>query len=336
MSGFFYDVPFAGGEGDYSVLSHLNGAHSIGEGILGFLTMVDSNALRCVCKEFRETVMDFPWMDANSWMSGNVQAWRMAFPRARAVNVSGRDDLFDSDFVYIRGDARACLHTLDMSRCRRVTDAAFVHLRGIQELYMNDCDQATITDAAFVHLRGIHSLNMWGCNQETITDAAFVHLRGIQTLNMSECNQATITDAAFVHLRGIHSLDMGGCYQETITDAAFVHLRGIHSLKMANCTQETITDAAFVHLRGIHTLNMSWCDQPTVTDAAFVHLRGIQTLNMGYCDQAGITKAAIAHLHGIHTLDTEECSRNVRNAAAEMMGVSYLILDYNEDSGGDF
>ena len=68
------------------------------------------------------------------------------------------------DFVYIRGDARARLHTVDMSECHRVTDAAFVHLRGIQSLDMPYCNQATITDAAFVHLRGIKSLSMNGCN----------------------------------------------------------------------------------------------------------------------------------------------------------------------------
>ena len=65
---------------------------------------------------------------------------------------------------------------------------------------------STVTDAAFVHLRGIQKLDMG--NQETIMDAAFVHLRGIQTLMMLGCNQATITDAAFVHLRGIQELDM--------------------------------------------------------------------------------------------------------------------------------
>ena len=42
-------------------------------------------------------------------------------------------------------------------------------------MYIKQCSR--VTDAAFVHLRG--ALNMSGCNQETITDAAFVHLREI-------------------------------------------------------------------------------------------------------------------------------------------------------------
>ena len=71
---------------------------------------------------------------------------------------------------------------------------------------MGGCNQATITDAAFVHLRGIHTLGMAGCSQVTITDAAFTHLRGIYTLYMAECLQ--ITDAAMEHLRGISILDI--------------------------------------------------------------------------------------------------------------------------------
>ena len=87
-----------------------------------------SNALRFVCVEFR-------------------------FEGRRNPNV-------DLDFVHIRGDVRARLHTVNMWRCSRVTDAAFVHLRGIQSLNMVYCDQTTITDTAFVHLRGIQTLNI--------------------------------------------------------------------------------------------------------------------------------------------------------------------------------
>ena len=230
-------IPFAGGAGTHSILSVLFGAHSIGEGIFSFLTMIDSNALRLLCKEFRQAVMDFPWMDAESHITGSVKAWRAAFPHARADNVSDREDIVDADFVHIRGDARVRLHTVNMMwGCKSVTDAAFVHLRGIHTLHISHCNQATITDAAFVHLRGIHTLYMPCCDQPTITDAAFMHLRGIHTLKMWGCNQLTITDAAFVHLRGIHTLDMCYCNQATITDAAIVHLRGICDLKTTGCS----------------------------------------------------------------------------------------------------
>jgi hypothetical protein len=43
---------------------------------------------------------------------------------------------------------------------------------------MTECNQPEITDAAFVHLRGIHTLSMYECNQDTITGAASENLSG--------------------------------------------------------------------------------------------------------------------------------------------------------------
>ena len=77
----------------------------------------------------------------------------------------------------------------------RSTDAAFVHLRGIQELDMSYCNQATITDAAFEHLKGIHSLVMGGCTQATITGEGLEHLRGISRLGMHHCRVEAIAAA---------------------------------------------------------------------------------------------------------------------------------------------
>ena len=232
---------------------------------------------------------------------GSLAAWRAANPSALVASVEGREDLTDADFVHLRG-----LRGLDMSRCSQatITDAAFAHLRGIHTLDMSY--QKGITDAAFVHLRGIHTLIMHKCRH--ITDAAFVHLRGIHTLNMSWCNQESITDAAFEHLRGIHTLDMSFCCQESITGASFVHLRGIHTLNMS-CT--LVAGAVFEHLAGIQRLFVAGCNNLCITDAALAHLRGIHTLDIGYCfnDDAPIdvTDAGWAHLRGIHELSMYHC-----------------------------
>ncbi len=158
----------------------LAGAHSVGEGVLGFFDTREVRALRLVCSEFREAVAVVPWADMVTRIRGNVGGWRASFPRATKANISvahGRfNAIVDADFVHFAG-----IHTIDMLGCRQagITSAAFVHLRGIQTLDMRHCSQASITDAAFVHLKGIHTLDMSGCSQVGITDAAFVHLKGI-------------------------------------------------------------------------------------------------------------------------------------------------------------
>jgi hypothetical protein len=130
-------LPFAGGAGPASVISHLAGVHSIGGGVLGFLALAESNAVRAVCRELREAVRAFPWADMTTRVPGSLAAWRAAFPAARGANVAKRADLCDADFF---------------------------HLRGIRTLDMSYCSQETITDGAFAHLRGIHTLDMSGCD----------------------------------------------------------------------------------------------------------------------------------------------------------------------------
>ena len=55
----YENIPFAGGDGDYSILSVLFGLHSIGGGIFSFLTMIDSNKVRVQCVECRQVLWTF-------------------------------------------------------------------------------------------------------------------------------------------------------------------------------------------------------------------------------------------------------------------------------------
>ena len=104
----------------------------------------------------------------------SLQAWRASDPAAEVVNVGGRRDLLDADFV---------------------------HLKGIKALNMSWCNQAGITDEAFKSLEGIHTLNMSSCSQAGITDEAFQSLKGIHTLDMRSCNQKSISGTSFIILQ---------------------------------------------------------------------------------------------------------------------------------------
>jgi len=228
-----FRIPFAG-ESDIpsheSVLSHCYGA------LLPMFTTAEATVLRLLCREFKDTVAEFPWEDDKTLIKGSVADWRACFPRARWANVSDRGAGYcrvpveDADFVHFVG-----LRRLDMSNCRGITDAAFAHLKGIHTLTMSLCSQATITDAAFVHLKGIHTLNMAFCDQAAITDAVFVHLKGIHSLSLYHCTQ--LTNAVFTHLKGVKRLNIGYCPQLNLTDDS---LQGIEWLNMHNHSQAQI------------------------------------------------------------------------------------------------
>jgi hypothetical protein len=110
------------------------------------------------------------------------------FEGLRELNMLGSEDVTDAAFVHLRD-----IHSLEMSFCFGLTDAALPHLVGIQRLGVAGCD---ITDAAFahlrgiafVHLRGIRTLAMDQCTQATITGATFSSLAGIGFLGIDGCS----------------------------------------------------------------------------------------------------------------------------------------------------
>ena len=66
-----FRMPFAG-EGEFfspdSVLSHCYGA------LLPMFTTKEATVLRQLCREFKDTVADFPWEDEKTVIKGSVVA----------------------------------------------------------------------------------------------------------------------------------------------------------------------------------------------------------------------------------------------------------------------
>ena len=164
----------------------LAGAHSVGGGVFGFLTLRDGNELRQLCRLICGDVAAARWRDAETRIRGSLAAWRACFPGAVAANLRERRDLRDADFVHLAG-----VKVLDMWCCRGITDAGLAHLTGIHTLNMSYC--TGITDAGLAHLTDIHTLRMERCEQ--ITAAGLTHLPGIRRLFMRYCAAAAIAAA---------------------------------------------------------------------------------------------------------------------------------------------
>jgi hypothetical protein len=161
------------------------------------------------------------WMRASSQTLFNVDFSMAAI--FHKIDGSAIDDRFLAPLTGI-------IHTLDMSCCNQVTGTAFVHLRGIQVLNMQNCNQESITDEALRHLAGIHTLIMHRCTQTTITGAAIRSL-SVHTLGISHCSG--LTDAVFEPPLSVRRLEMWGCHK--ITNATRRRLRATEGLEFAEC-----------------------------------------------------------------------------------------------------
>jgi hypothetical protein len=163
------------------------------------------------------------------------------------------------------------VHTLDLSRCRGITDVST--LGGVHTLDLSRC--RGITDVST--LGGVHDLNLEGCRG--ITDVST--LGGVHELHLEGCRG--ITDVST--LGGVHTLDLSRCRGTTDVST----LGGVHDLNLEGCT--SVTDVST--LGGIHTLNLSFCN--SVTDVSA--LGGVHTLNLFMC--TGIND--VSALGGVHT-----------------------------------
>ena len=127
--------PHPGGLGELDLVGLLTHPH-LGVAVFEYFgdDTAAATALRGTCRELRDAVAQVAWHDPITKIVW-PRRWRAAFPAATAANVSYTG-----------------------TELSKLTDADFEHFRGVRELIMSGCRQATITDAAFAHLAGIHTL----------------------------------------------------------------------------------------------------------------------------------------------------------------------------------
>ena len=198
----------------------------------------------------RDNVDQVRHVDSTKPINCSISQWLKVFPSAITINLSGRINITDNDFVQNQ-------------------------LHNIQFLDISDCPN--ITDAALVNLN-LKSLNIR--NSTGITDAALLKLKNLEHLNISNC--PNITDEGLRGLSKLKYLNMSGT--PNITDQAFVNLKNLKTLIIKECGN--ITDLAFEHLINLEHLDMSYCKQDEITDEAFLNLKNIKTINMRQCTQS--------------------------------------------------
>jgi len=321
----------------HNLFSHLAGPDKAGLGILSFLDKKNIETLKSTSFGLRKAVLDAEeFGHKNKIIKGPLKIWREEHPKAKYANISGRNDLENSDFQYLQGieeiymsncdnnkyDRRAFKHlsaakTLDISHFENTDENKnnfnprhfLVNLKNLRTLIARDCKQLsnfTFEESAinktpvFKHLK---VLNIRECKQ--ISNYPFKYFENLEELNISYCN-VYITGDAFKHLKNLKILNMAYCNQDDINDEAFTHLENLHTLIMRGCKQNTISDNAFKNLSRLTTLDISYCTQ--LTSEAFKYFKNIKNLSMEVCTQNTIRSDAFLNLKNIEELNMAFCT----------------------------
>ena len=198
----------------------------------------DLGNFRAINRLARDNVEQVREVDYSKPLRYSIEKFFTLFPNAISINLSGRDDITDADFVHL-----GQIQHLNITGCKNITDAAFEHLPRLKSLYMS---YTKITDATLLKYKNsLESLNIDYCYD--ITDKGLMHLTKLKTLKMKACG--LITDQAFANLENLEYLDMSYCSQEEITDEAFMNKSNLKAIRMLSCTQP-ITGRYL--LRGVH------------------------------------------------------------------------------------
>jgi hypothetical protein len=184
---------------------------------------------RTINRLARDNVEQVREVDYSKPLHYSIEQFFTLFPNAISINLSGRDDITDADFVHL-----GQIQHLNISGCKNITDAAFEHLPRLKSLNIS---QTKITDATLLKYKNsLESLNIDYCNN--ITDNGLMHLTKLKTLSMEACG--LITDQTFTNLENLEYLDMTYCSQEEITDEAFRNKNKLKRIMMLECTQPII------------------------------------------------------------------------------------------------
>jgi len=261
-----------------------------------------------------------------------------SFPGALNIDLSQKPYIQDKELLEAIPLGFKNVRTLNMAKCRQITDAGLAPLTNLTSLNMAR-DQITdaglapltnltslnialcreITDTGLARLTNLTSLNIYGCQQITITDAGLAPLIKLTSLDMGYCDQ--ITDAGLATLTNLTSLNMDFCSR--ITDTGLAPLTNLTSLSMRSC--ERITDAGLAPLTNLTSLNIAGCIE--ITDEGLAHLTKLTSLNIDGCDQ--ITDAGLAPLTNLTSLSIYRCKRITAGAFTNLNKLEYCNATFS-------
>ena len=128
--------------------------------VLCCLTTEEAAKLRRCSSLCRDAVARYPWEDTGTEVKSRLHAWRACFPHARGLRLWKGIKLTEEELPCFRG-----LRTVIAAGCKAFNDAALAQLEGrihTLEISATRCGHPAVTDAGFVHLKGIHTLRMSG------------------------------------------------------------------------------------------------------------------------------------------------------------------------------
>ena len=249
-----------------STIESVLSAPDVAGRVLSFLDVGDLRGLRLTCSTAASAIASCDFIDGltlqcNKRMS--LALWRKCFPNAARLTLTDNGSLGDDDLAVVSGIVTSLSlkrgYLLTGQRTKRLSDAGFAHLRGLQSLSVHESgltsnhvqdEKVRLTQASLavfgpsvrrLHLEG--SIKLWGdlsafpsleelsLSELTVTSDALRQLPGLKKLVYR--HEAPLAPDAYSCLGGLQSLTLYLRPGETpFSTSCFAHLRSIRELRV--------------------------------------------------------------------------------------------------------
>ncbi len=205
----------------------------------------------------------------------------------------------DASFVHLRGMVK--MERLTLLKMG-VTGDGLRHLAGMSRLRSLQICSCTLTDAALSHLPVLPALTMFNLSSSTgCTDAALECLGRLQNLEHFSLNGAPATGPGLRHLAELphlRSLDLSGGSTRITSDDDFGQLPTLPTVEYLTLGHTYITDAGLVYLTrlpGVKSLSLEMTD---ISDAGIVYLGALPNLESVNLNHTKVTLRGVQELKG--------------------------------------
>ena len=206
----------------------------------------------------------------------------------------------DSDLLLL--EAMPHLQYLELSGCRRITDAGLAHVACLKQLQWLLLNETQVTDADLLLLEAMpHLQYLELANCRRITDAGLAHVVCLPQLQWLTLSETQVTDAGLAQIGRMQELVGLFLSGDRISDMGLIHVGGLRQLHTLAIDNTPITDAGLVYLqplRRIRTLNLTGT---RVGDAGLISLEALD-LDTLHLANTRLTDAGLARLRGFQSL----------------------------------
>jgi hypothetical protein len=235
-------------------------------------------------------------------------------------------DITDADLARILQqfkDKKEKITSLDLSSCRKITDAGLAHLSTLALTELNLCFTGGITDEGLAHLKTLPLTKLNLSWLIMITGTGLAHLSALPLKNL-DLSYTNIKNAGLAQLKTplLTHLNLKSC--QWIGNAGIAHLSALALTHLDLSDNFAITNAGLAHLKDLPLTHLNLEEVCNITNDGLAHICDLPLTDLNLRRIRNITEIGL-----LHFVTNPELNLNLQyTGVSEVEHRSYLLFNH--------